>query len=212
MFWSLYDEVTNVLGVSVLSHDRYQYHNLILSKQTWAYARQHLQHLSWCQWRWRGADVSKECLETNFHLSSMLLRKLCVHYANGFDKLKVSISFIVTLYIVIRCTEPWTYVTTWNVIRPQIFPSDPAFCTHCFSLEYTEWEVFLKKSKEQCNQYLELLVVATVCHVLFFIGIIAFGSTGQNETKCSQISMSRRSFFGRPIHRIGNFLSNRSRT
>jgi hypothetical protein len=33
---------------------------------------------------WRGSDVTKECLETNFHLSSTLLRKLCVHYANSF--------------------------------------------------------------------------------------------------------------------------------
>jgi hypothetical protein len=28
---------------------------------------------------------TKECLEKNFRLSSTLLRKLCVHYANGFD-------------------------------------------------------------------------------------------------------------------------------
>jgi hypothetical protein len=34
---------TNVLCVSLLSHDRYQYDGLILSKQTWAYPRQHLQ-------------------------------------------------------------------------------------------------------------------------------------------------------------------------
>ena len=34
MFWSLYDEVTNVLCVSLLSHDRYQYHSLILSSDT----------------------------------------------------------------------------------------------------------------------------------------------------------------------------------
>jgi hypothetical protein len=85
MFLSLYDEVTNVLCVSLLSHDRYQYDSLILSKQTWAYPRQHLQQLLWCQGRWRGTDVTKEYLETNFHLSSTLLRKMCVHYANGFD-------------------------------------------------------------------------------------------------------------------------------
>jgi hypothetical protein len=48
MFLSLYDEVTNVLHVSILSHDRYQYDSLILSKQTWAYPRQHLQQLLWC--------------------------------------------------------------------------------------------------------------------------------------------------------------------
>jgi hypothetical protein len=30
----------------------------------------------------------KECLETNFHLSSKLLRKLCVHYATGFDNVE----------------------------------------------------------------------------------------------------------------------------
>jgi hypothetical protein len=45
----------------------------------------HLQQLLCCQGRWRGADVRKECLEANFHISSTLLRKLCVHYANGFD-------------------------------------------------------------------------------------------------------------------------------
>jgi hypothetical protein len=85
MFLSLYDEVTNVLCVSLLSHDRYQYDSLILSEQTWAYPRQHLQQLSWCQGHWRGADITKECLETNFYPSSTLLRKLCVHYANSFD-------------------------------------------------------------------------------------------------------------------------------
>jgi hypothetical protein len=34
--------------VSLLSHDRYQYDSLILSKQTWLYPRQHLQQLLWC--------------------------------------------------------------------------------------------------------------------------------------------------------------------
>jgi hypothetical protein len=67
---------------------RYQYDSLILSKQTRAYPHQHLQQLLWCQGRWRGADITKECLETNFHLSSMLLHKLCVHYANGFDNVE----------------------------------------------------------------------------------------------------------------------------
>ena len=42
-FW-----VTNVLYVSLMSHDRYQYDNLNLSKQTWAYPHQHLQQLLWC--------------------------------------------------------------------------------------------------------------------------------------------------------------------
>jgi hypothetical protein len=88
MFKSLYDEVKNVLCVSLLSHDRYQYDSLILSKQTWAYPRQHLQQLLWYQGRYRGADVTKECLQTNFHLSSTLLRKLCVHCANGFDNVE----------------------------------------------------------------------------------------------------------------------------
>jgi hypothetical protein len=34
MFLSSYDEVTNVLCLSLLSHDRYQYDSLILSEQT----------------------------------------------------------------------------------------------------------------------------------------------------------------------------------
>jgi hypothetical protein len=37
---------------------------------------------------WRDADLTQECLETNFHLFSTLLRKLCVHYANGFDNVE----------------------------------------------------------------------------------------------------------------------------
>jgi hypothetical protein len=82
MFLTLYDEVTNVLCVSLLSHDRYQYDSVILSKQTWAYPRQHLQQLLWY------AELTKECLETNFHLSSTLLRKFCVNYANGFDNVE----------------------------------------------------------------------------------------------------------------------------
>jgi hypothetical protein len=93
MFLCLYDEVTKVLCVSLLSHDRYQYYSLILSKQTWAYPRQHLQQLLWLQGRWRDADVTKECLETNFYLSSTLLCELCVHYANGFDKVESVYSF-----------------------------------------------------------------------------------------------------------------------
>jgi hypothetical protein len=53
--------------MSLRRHDRYQYDSLILSKQTWAYPRQHLQHLLWCQGRWRDADVTKEeRLETSF--------------------------------------------------------------------------------------------------------------------------------------------------
>jgi len=34
MFLSLYDEVTNVLCVSLLSHNRHQYNSLILSSDT----------------------------------------------------------------------------------------------------------------------------------------------------------------------------------
>jgi hypothetical protein len=85
MFLCSREKVTNVLCVSLLSHDRYQYDSLILSKQTWAYPRQHLQQLLWCQGRWRDADITKECLKTNVHLSSTPLRKLCVH---GFDNVE----------------------------------------------------------------------------------------------------------------------------
>ena len=84
--------------MSLLSHDRYQYDSLILSKQTWAYPRQHLQQLLWCVVSVR---LNLPEVEERKTLSSTLLRKLCVHYANGFDNyitLKVSISFIVTLY------------------------------------------------------------------------------------------------------------------
>jgi hypothetical protein len=70
VFFSLDKKITYDLCVSTLSHNRYQYDSLIPSKQTWAYLRQHLLKLLWYQGRWRGADVTKEYLETNFNLSS----------------------------------------------------------------------------------------------------------------------------------------------
>jgi len=85
MFLSLYDAVTDILCVSLLSHNRYQYDSLILSKGTWAYTTVAAILFQWYQGHWCGADVMKEYLEKNFHLSSMLLRKLCVQYANSFD-------------------------------------------------------------------------------------------------------------------------------
>jgi hypothetical protein len=68
MFLSLYDEVTNVLCVSLLSHYRYQYDRLILSKQTWPYPRQHLQQLLWC------------VVSVHFNLLEVEERKLCLWY------------------------------------------------------------------------------------------------------------------------------------
>ena len=64
---------------------RHQYDSLILPKQTWAYTTVAAILPFWYHGRWSGADVTKECLEKNFPLSSTLLRKLCVHYVNGFD-------------------------------------------------------------------------------------------------------------------------------
>jgi hypothetical protein len=147
MVLRLYDEVTNILCVSLLSHDRYQYDSLILSKQTCAYPLQNLQQLLWCIvsvrlnlpeveerklcfWctltRRNHKTLSLDFLEANmsvpcshlligqfnvvvdfhpgsvkphcvreaelhpvwiwsFRLSSTLLCRLCVHYANSFD-------------------------------------------------------------------------------------------------------------------------------
>jgi hypothetical protein len=78
-----------------------QYDSLILSKQAGPYPRRHLQQLLWCQGRWRGVDDTKECLETNFHLSSRLLRKLYVHYANGFDNVE-SVYFFYSIPILLQ--------------------------------------------------------------------------------------------------------------
>jgi hypothetical protein len=97
-------QVTNVLCVSLLSHDRYQYDSLLLSKQTWAYPRQHLQQLLWCQGRWHGADIMKECLEIKFNLSSTLLGKMCFHYANSFDNKSVYF-FYSNPVLYAACTE-----------------------------------------------------------------------------------------------------------
>ena len=57
--------------MSLLSHDRYQYDSLILSKQTWAYP-QHLQRLLWC------------VVSVRLNLPVVEERKLCPirYYAN----------------------------------------------------------------------------------------------------------------------------------
>ena len=85
MFFSLYDEVKNVMCVSLLSHDRYQYDSLGLSKQTWAYTTVAAIWFSNVE----VADVvltsRNDAWKKNFNLSSTLLRKLWVHYADGFD-------------------------------------------------------------------------------------------------------------------------------
>ena len=55
--------------MSLLSHDSYQYDSLILSKQTWAYPRQHLQQLLWC------------VVSVHLNLPEVEERKLCpLHY------------------------------------------------------------------------------------------------------------------------------------
>ena len=54
--------------MSLLSHDRYQYDSLTLSKQTWAYPRQHLQQLLWC------------LVSVRLNLPEVEERKLCFWY------------------------------------------------------------------------------------------------------------------------------------
>jgi len=54
--------------MSLLSHDRYQYDSLILSKQTWAYPCQHLQQLLWC------------FVSARLNLPEVEERKLCLWY------------------------------------------------------------------------------------------------------------------------------------
>ena len=54
--------------MSLLSHDRYQYDSLILSKQSWAYPHQHLQQLLWCVVSFR------------LNLPEVEERKLCLWY------------------------------------------------------------------------------------------------------------------------------------
>ena len=54
--------------MSLLPHDRYQYDSLILSKQTWAYPRQHLQQLLWC------------VVSVSLNLPEVGERKLCLWY------------------------------------------------------------------------------------------------------------------------------------
>ena len=54
--------------MSLLSHDRYQHDSLILSKQTWAHPRQHLQQLLWC------------IISVRLNLPEVEERKLCLWY------------------------------------------------------------------------------------------------------------------------------------
>ena len=56
--------------MSLLSHDKYQYDSLILSKQTWAYPRQHLQQLLW------------RVVSVRLNLPEVEERKLCPWYTS----------------------------------------------------------------------------------------------------------------------------------
>jgi hypothetical protein len=76
--------------------------------------------------------VTKETLETNVRFSSTLLRKLCAHYANGFDNAEKSISFSVTLYLlaynaVINIQD--SYTAPWTIIQICASPNG-AMCNH----------------------------------------------------------------------------------
>jgi hypothetical protein len=84
--------------VSLLSHDRYQYDSLILSKQTWAYPRQHLQQLLSYQGRWPVADVTKECLEKILIFPLRYYANCVSNTLKVLITFKVYISFIITLY------------------------------------------------------------------------------------------------------------------
>jgi hypothetical protein len=87
MFLSLYDEVTNVLCVSLLSHYRYQYDSLILSKQTWAYPVNTCN--SCCNIK--GADVvltSRKNAWKQIFIFPLRYYANCVQYRNGFDKVE----------------------------------------------------------------------------------------------------------------------------
>jgi hypothetical protein len=93
--------VTNVLCVSLLSHDRYQYDSLILSKQTWAYPVNSCN--SCCDVK--GTDV---VLTSRKNAWKQILIFPLRDYAKCvcttltvLITLKVSISFIVTLYFII---------------------------------------------------------------------------------------------------------------
>jgi hypothetical protein len=99
MFLSVYDEVTSVLCVSLLSHDRYQYDSLILSKQTWAYPVNTCNN--YCDVK--GAGV---VLTSRKNAWKQILIFPVRYYANCVSTtvtvlitLKVSISFIVILYV-----------------------------------------------------------------------------------------------------------------
>jgi hypothetical protein len=99
MVLSLHDEVTNVLCVSLLSHDRYQYDSLILSKQTSAYPVNSCN--SCCGVK--GADV---VLTSRKNAWKQILISPLRYYANCVSttltvlmSLKASVSFVVTLYI-----------------------------------------------------------------------------------------------------------------
>jgi hypothetical protein len=114
MFLSLYDEVTNVVCVSLSSHDRYQYYSLILSKQPGAYPVNSCN--SCCDVK--GADVVLTSRKNAWKQILIFPRR---YYANCVSTtltvlltLKVSISFVVILYFL---GEEWGLL--------------PVLCTGC---------------------------------------------------------------------------------
>jgi hypothetical protein len=138
MFLSLYDEVKNVLCLSLLSRDRYQYDSLIVSKQTWAYPVNTCN--SCCDVK--GADVTKECLGTNFNLSSTLLRKLCVHYANGSDNVESAyLVYSNPLYIHIYFTKLYIYMGHPVAQLVEALCYKPKVCG--FEFRWCHWTFFI---------------------------------------------------------------------
>jgi hypothetical protein len=79
------------------SHDRYQYDSPILSKQTRAYPRQQFQQLLWCvvSVRLNLQEVEERKIGLWFTPTRRNHKELSLDY---YITLKVSISFIVTLY------------------------------------------------------------------------------------------------------------------
>jgi hypothetical protein len=123
MFLSLHDEVTNVLCVSLLSHDRYQYDSLILSTQTWAYPVNTCN--SCCDVK--GADVvltSQKNAWKQIFIFPLRFYTNCVSTTLMVLKmLKVSISFIVTLYFLVKvllAIELWDHVNCFCKTMKQI--------------------------------------------------------------------------------------------
>jgi hypothetical protein len=103
----------------------------------------------------------------------------------------------------------------WNIILLQIFhdfksPSTQHFAHTASVLKVQSGQFSLRSHINNGRIIYNYSCLLQFSTCFFLLVDLLIGPAAQNETKCIQISTSRRSFFRRTIHSLGKWLPNRS--